>query len=112
MSKVKKNIYEILKGSFLVNKNSLKNWQFILFVVILMLLMIASAHSIDNKVMEIAKLNKEIKELKAEFVDTRSRAMKIRLESTIKDKVAFLGLAPTKTPPKLIRVTEKPKLKK
>lgn len=109
MSKVKKNIYEILRGSFLVNKNSLKNWQFILFVVMLMLLMIASAHSIDKKVMEIAKLNKEIKELKAEFVDTRSKAMKIRLESTIKERVAFLGLAPGKTPPYLIKIIAKPK---
>lgn len=104
MSKIKKNIYEILKGSFLINKDSVKNWRFILFLVILILFMIASAHSIDKKVMEIAKLNKEIKELKAEFVDTRSKAMKIRLESNIKQKVSTLGLVPGKTPPQLITV--------
>lgn len=107
MSKIKNNIYEFFKGSFLINKDSVKNWQFILFLVALMLFMIASAHNIDKKVMEIAKLNKEIKELKAEFVDTRSKAMKIRLESNIKQKVSTLGLAPGKTPPQLITVKTK-----
>ena len=109
MSKVKKGLYGILKGSFLVQEDSLKNWRFILFMVILMLLMIASAHSSDQKVMEIADLNKEIKELRAEFVDTRSISMKMRLESTIRKKVGAYGIVPSQTPPSVIKVTSKKK---
>lgn len=107
MSKFKKNIYEILRGNFLVKDDSFKNWRFILFIVGLMLLMIASSHSSDKKVMKIAQLNKKIKELRAEFVDTRSIAMKLKLESTIRDKVLELGLKPSQKPPQVIRVTSK-----
>ena len=107
MSKFKKSIYDVLKGNFLVSEDSFKNWRFILFIVALMLLMIASSHSIDKKVMEIAKLNKEIKELRAEFVDTRSISMRLKLESTIRKKVFDLELKPSENPPQVIRVTLK-----
>jgi hypothetical protein len=107
MSTFKKSIYDILKGNFLVSDNSFKNWRFILFVVMLMLLMIASSHSSDKKVMEIARLNKQIKELQSEFVDTRSISMKLKLESTIKNKVLDLELKPSENPPQVIRVTSK-----
>lgn len=107
MSKIKKNIYNILKGNFLISDDALKNWKFLVFVVVLMLLMISSAHYADRQVLEIAKLNKEIKELKAEFVDTRSVAMKIKLESNIKNKVKELGLRPSENPPEIIKVTSK-----
>ncbi len=90
MSKIKKSIYDVLRGNFLIKEDSFKNWRFIMFIVVLMLLMIASSHSSDKEVMEIAKLNKEIKELRAEFVDTRSIVMKLKLESTIKNKVLEL----------------------
>lgn len=109
MSKIKKGVYGFLKGSFLVQEDSFKNWRFILFMVVLMLLMIASAHSSDKKVMEIAELNKEIKELRAEFVDTRSISMKMRLESTVRKKVGENGILPSETPPSVIKVTSKKK---
>ncbi len=105
MSKIKKSIYDVLRGNFLIRENSFKNWRFILFIVMLMLLMIASAHSSDKKVMEIAALNKEIKELRSEFVDTRSISMKLKLESTVRNKVIEFGLKPSETPPQVIRVT-------
>ena len=105
----KSKIYSLLKGNFLVNEDSFKNWRFISFIVLLMLLMIASAHSSDRKVMEIARLNKEIKELRAEFVDTRSISMKMKLESTVRKKVEEMGLKPSETPPHLIKVISKTK---
>lgn len=105
MSKIKKSIYDVLKGSFLISEDSFKNWRFILFIVVLMLLMIASSHNSDKKVMEIAELNNEIKELRAEFLDSRSISMKMRLESTIRKKVGELGLLPSENPPYVIRVT-------
>ncbi|HKJ06989.1 MAG TPA: FtsL-like putative cell division protein [Flavobacteriaceae bacterium] len=104
MSKVKTGIYNLLKGQFLINENAFRNWRFIIFIVGLMLLMIGSSHSIDKKVMEIAALNKELKELKAEFVDARSIAMTMRLESTVRKKVYDYGLKPSSVPPQVIEV--------
>jgi hypothetical protein len=107
MSAIKSNIFNLLKGDFLVNKDSFKNWRFILFVVALLLLMIASAHSSDKKVMEIAKLTNEIKELRAEFLDKRSISMGMRLESTVRKKVIDLGIKPSEQPPQVIKVISK-----
>ena len=107
MSKVKEGIYNLLKGQFLINENAFRNWRFIIFIVTLMLLMIGSSHSIDKKVMEIAALNKELKELKAEFVDARSIAMTMRLESTVRKKVNTYGLKPSSIPPQVIEVVVK-----
>ena len=84
--------------------NAIKNWGFISFIVVLMLVMIASGHSSDKKVMQIAKLNKEVKELRAQFVDLRSISMKIKLESTIRNRVVELGLKPTEDPPQVIKI--------
>ena len=80
MAKISNSVYDLLKGKFLIQEDSFKNWRFIFFIVALVLLMIASGHSSDKKVMEIAQLNKDIKELRAEFVDTRSISMKMKLE--------------------------------
>jgi len=104
MSAIKSSIFNLLKGDFLVNKDSFKNWRFILFVVALLLLMIASAHSSDKKVMEIAKLTNENKELRAEFLDKRSISMGMRLESTVRKKVIDLGIKPSEQPPQVIKV--------
>lgn len=104
MSQFKNKIYGILKGNFLIKEDAVKNWSFMLFLVFLMLLMIASSHSIDKKVMEIGQLNKEIKELRAEFVDTRTISMEMKLESTVRNKVSRLGLIPSETPPQVIKV--------
>ncbi|HCE55068.1 MAG: FtsL-like putative cell division protein [Lutibacter sp.] len=107
MAKISNSVYDLLKGKFLIQEDSFKNWRFIFFIVALVLLMIASGHSSDKKVMEIAQLNKDIKELRAEFVDTRSISMKMKLESTIRNKVGAFGLKPSENPPQVIKVTSK-----
>ena len=104
MTKIKQTVYGFLKGSFLVNDGAFRNWRFILFVVGLMLIMITSSHSSDKKVLEIAKLKKELKEKREEFVDTRSIVMKKKLESSVRKEVAHLDLIPSETPPQVIKV--------
>lgn len=107
MSNFKQNIYDALKGKFLVSEDAFKNWRIIIYVVVLLLFMISRAHSTDKKVLKIAALNKEIRELKAEFVDTRTKVMRLELESSIQRKVAERGLYPSENPPKKIKVVKK-----
>ena len=111
MSQVKDQIFNVLKGRFLVSDDSFKNWRFILFLVGLMLLIIASSHSADKKVMEIAELNREINEKRAEFLDTRTIFMEMKLESTIRKRVQPMDLKPIETPPQVIKVISKVKKK-
>ncbi len=101
---MKKNIYNILKGTFLVSDDSFKNWRIIIFISVLAIIMIASSHSADEKVHEIARLENEVKEMRSAFVDGRSRLMKLKMESAVVAKMKEKGLAPSVIPPKKIKV--------
>ncbi|XLS29975.1 FtsL-like putative cell division protein [Flavobacteriaceae bacterium M23B6Z8] len=101
---MKKNIIALLKGKFLISNDSVKNWRFILFASVLAVIMIASSHSVDKKVLEIARLNEEVKELRSEFIDTRFQLQKQKLESNVTSKVKEKGLAPSLVPPKKIKI--------
>ena len=101
---MKKNIYNILKGTFLVSDDSFRNWRFILFISGLAIVMIASSHSADKKVYEIARLKNEVKEMRSAFVDGRSKLMKLKMESNVIALMKNKGLAPSVIPPKKIKV--------
>ena len=101
---MKKSIYSILRGTFLVSEDSFKNWKVIFFLSALALVMIASSHSLDKKVYEIAKLNNQVKELRSELYDGRTRLMQLKMESSVVKKMKEKGLAPSVIPPKKIIV--------
>jgi len=101
---MKKSINSILKGTFLISEDSFKNWRLILFLSLLAIIMIASSHSADRKVHEIAKLGEEVKELRSAFVEGRSKLMKLKMESSVIKKLVGRGLSPSEIPPKKIKV--------
>jgi len=101
---MKKGFYNILKANFLISEDAVKNWRFIVFCTVLAIVMIASSHSAEQKVHQIARLNTEVRELRSEFVERRSDLMKIKMESTITEKMDEKGIGPSETPPNKIRV--------
>jgi hypothetical protein len=105
MYQVKKGVYYFLRGSFLTDDSAFKNWRIIIYVVVLLLVMISSAHKADKKVIQISELNKKKRELRAEYVDTGTILMRMKMESNIREKAKARGLAPLKSPPKKIKVT-------
>jgi len=107
MSKVKRSIYDILKGSFLTDESAFKNWRMIIFIVALLLIMISNAHNADKKVLKITELNKLKRELRAEYIDTQTTLMRMKMESNIREKAKEMGLEPTQTPPTRIKVQSK-----
>ncbi|MDX6746465.1 FtsL-like putative cell division protein [Polaribacter sp. PL03] len=107
MSKIKKSVYGFLRGSFLTDESAFNNWRIIIFVVGLLLIMISSSHKADKKVIKISELNKLKRELRAEYVDTGTILMRMKMESSIREKAKHRGLMPSQTPPKKIKVTYK-----
>ncbi len=101
---MKDSFYNILKGKFLISDGAFKNWRFIIFLSVLALIMIASSHSADKKVHQIAKLNNEVKELKSEYVDVRMKLMQTKMESKIISAMEKRGLQPSVTPPQKIKI--------
>ncbi|HIP47346.1 MAG TPA: S-adenosyl-methyltransferase [Lutibacter sp.] len=106
MSKTKENIVKFLKGEFLLNEDAFKNWRMVIFIILLLLMMVRSGHITDEKVMHISKLSKQERELRAEYIAVRSKAMKLKLESNLKEKVKDMGLKSSNEPANVIRVIE------
>ncbi len=97
---MKYSLYSLLKARFLIeDKDALKNWRFIVFVIMLAIIMIANTQRFEQKVFEIAKLNGEVKELRSSFVDRRSQLMKLKMESTVSKKMERKGIFPSTVPP-------------
>ncbi len=87
-----------------MSDDSFKNWRFIIFISVLALVMIASSHSADKKVHEIARLSNEVKEMRSAFVDGRSKLMRVKMESAVVNKMKEKGLSPSLIPAKKIKV--------
>lgn len=112
---MKNGVYNILKARFLIDDDAMKNWRFIVFLILLAILMIANTQRFEQKVFAIAKLTTEVKELRSEFVDRRSQLMKLKMESTVSGKMVEKQIFPSTVPPikiKVKKVEEKTFLKK
>ena len=76
-----KYILSLLNIDFLLKEDSMKNWRMILFISTLAMISIASGHSADKKIYQIANLNNELKRVKSEFVENKSELMFLKLET-------------------------------
>ncbi len=101
---MKDRIYDILKARFLIDDDSLKNWRFIVFVILLAIIMIANTQRYEQKVFKIIALTNEMKEFRSEFVDVRSELMKLKMESTVSEKMKLREIFPSTVPPVKIKV--------
>lgn len=104
---MKNGVYGLLKAKFLISDDALKNWKFIVFLVILGMVMIANNHQYDAKNYRITELSNEVKELRSEFVDRRSELMKLKMESTVAKKMESRQIVPSEVPPVKIVVESK-----
>ena len=94
---MKGGIYNILKARFLVNEDANRNWKFIVFIIILAILMIANTNNYEQKIFKINALTNEVKEL-------RSELMKLKMESTVSEKMEVKNIFPSSVPPVKIKV--------
>lgn len=103
---MKGGLYNILRTKFLIDDDAIKHWRFIIFLVVLAIIMIANTHRFEKKLFRIADLNVENKELRSIFADTRTELMKLKMESTISNKMSEIGIYPPEVPPVKIKVVK------
>jgi len=101
---MKNGVYGILKARFLIDEDAMKNWRFIVFLILLAIAMIANTQRFEQKVFKIAELTNQVKELRSEFVDRRSELMKLKMESTVSEKMESKQIFPSSVPPIKIKV--------
>ena len=103
---MKNGVYSLLKARFLIDDDAVKNWRFIVFVILLAIVMIANTQRFEQKVFRIAELTHQVKELRSEFVDRRSELMKLKMESTVAGKMEEKQIFPSTVPPIKIKVNK------
>ena len=101
---MKGGVYSLLKAKYLIDEGSMKNWRFIVFLILIAILMIGNSHSDEQKLFRITEMESEVKELRSEFVDRRSELMELKMESTVSKKMEEKGIVPSSVPPKKIKV--------
>ncbi|WP_396169668.1 FtsL-like putative cell division protein [Flavobacterium sp.] len=97
-------VYGILKARFLIDDDAIKSWRFIVFLIALAIIMIANTQRFEQKIFKIAELTNQVKELRSEFVDRRSELMKLKMESTVSNKMLERQIFPSTVPPTKIKV--------
>lgn len=104
MAKKKKKLTEYLSIGQISSEWVLKNLPFVLFLVFLLIAYIANAHSSEKKVRAIQGLQREVKELRWEYMSLKSGLMFSTKQSEIVKAVAPMGLKPMKGKPNKIIV--------
>ena len=67
---------------------------------------IASGHSADKKIYQIANLNNDLKGVKSEFVEKKSQLMFLKLETRVAKRLLEIGVGPSKEQPLRLKLNK------
>ena len=93
---------KILFGNFLINKGISKNWKLVICFFIMAVVMIFSSHSTDKKIIYIGDLKNNITVLESNFIESRKKVMKIKMETNVASVMKVRELRNYNNPPKKI----------
>ena len=89
----------IFSGTFLGNDSILKHVPFVLFLTALGIFYIANGYWADEKLIQVNKLDSQIKELRTEYIATKSELMFTSKQSEVALVMEKWGLKEPITPP-------------
>ena len=99
-----KGLSSVFSGSFLTREKNIQHVPFILFLACLAIMYIANGYYADDKIREVNKVTNQLKELRSEFISTKSELMFASKQSEVAKAVAGLGLKEPVVPPVKILV--------
>ena len=103
---MRKKLYEIINGKFIIEKTNKENIRFVMFLFFLAVIMIFSSHSVDRKIYKLSDLSKKLVSVENEFIEQRKKVVKIKMESNIKIQLSERGIGPSLNPPTKIVITK------
>ncbi len=98
-----KGLSSVFSGTFLTNQKSQRNMPFVVFLACIALLYIANGYYADDKIREVNKLNNQLKELRTEYIFTKSELMFASKQSEVAKSAEKLGLKEPVVPPYIIQ---------
>jgi hypothetical protein len=103
---ITKSLSAVFSGTFLNHEKLIKHIPFILFICLITLLYIANGYYADDKIRKVNKLTNELKELRSEYISTRSDLMFKSKQSEVAKSAEKLGLKESIEPPKKIVIND------
>jgi hypothetical protein len=103
--KVGKSIHSLLDGTFLTRENFMRAMPFIIFLMILGIIYITNIFHVEGTKRQIDDLEEELRELRYEYISSRSKLMFESKPSEIVIKLKETGIGESLDPPKKIMVT-------
>ena len=76
----------------------------VLYLLFFLIIYISNLHSVEKKIREISKLEKEVEELRTDYITLNNNYMFSRKETEILKRVKDLKLQSSKLPPEKITV--------
>ena len=99
----------LLTGSFLSKENVVGALPFIFFLSFLGICYIANGYRTQKVVINLHKTNNSLKELRSEYITTKSDLMIISKQSEVAAATAIMGLRELTSPPKKILLSKEEK---
>lgn len=99
-----KGLSSVFSGTFLTNEKNLRHLPYVLFLAFIAILYIANGYYADDKIREFNKTSNQLKELRSEYISTKSELMFASKQSEIAKSAEKLGLKETVVPPTKIEV--------
>jgi hypothetical protein len=96
----------LLNGQFLTGGNVVNRLPFLFFLTLLVIVYIGNTHYSEKTIREADKLNRELKELRSEYITLRFDLMFKSRQSEVAKNVVALGLKEPVTPPKKITLEQ------
>jgi len=106
-SKYRKGFSNVLDGSFLTRKGFLKGLPYIIFLAFLAMIYIANIYVAESKLRRIESLKKELKEIRFEYIITKSNLMHLSKQSQVAKRMGIRGIRESRIPPKKIVIEKK-----
>ena len=98
-----KGLSSVFSGTFLTNDKTIRHLPFVVFLAVIAVLYIANGYYADDKIREANRLGNQLKELRSEYIATKSELMFTSKQSEVARAAAALGLREPVVPP--IKIT-------
>ena len=99
---VEKSLQSVLGGTFLTREKALKMLPYLFFLAMLAIIYIANIYVAERKTRQIKDINTDLKELRYEYISTKSELMFLSKQSQVAKRLESSGIRESRVPPEKI----------
>lgn len=106
-----KRVMSVLGGTFLVREKFTKQFFFLAYVTILLMIIITNTYIAEEKNRELTRATKHLNDLQVEYIQVKSAIMEASKQSVLVNKLQGTGLKEATEPLKRINMNVEPEKK-